>query len=585
MAFPVTLNGRTYTLADFSGTNYVEGLPDALEDFVTQAGDIYNSTSSTSNAIGIGSKTFTVEANKPYQAGTPLRIADAAAPATNFMDVIVTSYSGTSLVVSVFGFAGSGTYTSWTVNIGGAKTIDGTLPVVQGGTGATTAADARTNLDTYSKAEADSRFLNVSGEASNVTMTGNVTIGDAGTDTLIVNATATMADATLTTADINGGTIDGTVIGGSTPAAVTASALTVGTAAYPSAGPLSNRSKIINGAMTIDQRNAGASVTNPGTAAVTYTLDRWSVRNATDAAVNVVQSTDAPNATLSNSIELDVTTADTSIAAGQVYTLQHRIEGFNVNDLGFGKAGSRSFTVSFWHKHTKTGTYCVGFTNSAGNRAYPAEYTQAVADTWEQAIVTVLVDTTGTWLLTNGLGLVVYFVVAAGSNFHGTAGAWAAANTFATSSQVNALDSTSNFFRITGVQLEAGDTATPFEHRSVGAELALCQRYFEKSYALVTVPGTDTSVGLVQSLNGTDGNQVTGIRFLVPKRATPTGLFWSKSGTASSLSTTTYANAPNTGTWSTMSDATEFGFRCLVGTGGLSSGTAYNWHYTASAEL
>ena len=276
-------------------------------------------------------------------------------------------------------------------------------------------------------------------------------------------------------------------------------------------GSMASRNKIINGAMTIDQRNAGASVTNPGAAAVTYTLDRWSVRNATDAAVNVVQSTDAPNATLSNSIELDVTTADTSIAAGQVYTLQHRIEGFNVNDLGFGKAGSRSFTVSFWHKHTKTGTYCVGFTNSAGNRAYPAEYTQAVADTWEQAIVTVLVDTTGTWLLTNGLGLVVYFVVAAGSNFHGTAGAWAAANTFATSSQVNALDSTSNFFRITGVQLEAGDTATPFEHRSYGQELTLCQRYYWKGNLPVMRNFTGSTIAVSSSIG-----------FPVTMRATPT---------------------------------------------------------------
>jgi len=196
MAYPVTLNGRTYTLADFEGVNYVEGLPDAFEDFVTHAGDIYNDTSTTSNAIGTGSKTFTVSSGKPYQAGTPLRIADAAAPATNFLDAVVTSYSGTTLVVEAVGYGGSGTKTSWTVNIGGAKTIDGTLGLSQGGTGATTAAAARTNLDTYSKTEADSRFLNVSGEASDVTMTGNVTIGDAAGDTLTVNASATIGSDT-----------------------------------------------------------------------------------------------------------------------------------------------------------------------------------------------------------------------------------------------------------------------------------------------------------------------------------------------------------------------------------------------------
>lgn len=190
MAYPVTLNGRTYTLADFEGQNYVDGLPDAFEDFVTQAGNIYNTTSTSSVAIGTGSKTFTVaDSGKPYIVGTPLRIADTAAPSTNWIDGIVTSYSGTTLVVDAVAYAGSGTKTSWNINIGGGPiAYTGTLPIAQGGTGGTTAAAARTNLDTYSKSEADSRFLNVSGEASDVTMTGNVTIGDAASDELAVNA-------------------------------------------------------------------------------------------------------------------------------------------------------------------------------------------------------------------------------------------------------------------------------------------------------------------------------------------------------------------------------------------------------------
>jgi len=178
MAFPVTLNGRTYTLTDFEGTNYVDGLPDAFEDFVTHAGDIYNSTSTTSNSIGTGSKTFTVEANKPYQAGTPLRIADAAAPSTNFLDTVVTSYSGTTLVVNSIGFGGSGTKTSWTVNIGGAKTVDGTLGLSQGGTGATDAAGARTNIDVYSKSETDTRYLNISGDSADISFGANMSFGD-----------------------------------------------------------------------------------------------------------------------------------------------------------------------------------------------------------------------------------------------------------------------------------------------------------------------------------------------------------------------------------------------------------------------
>ena len=179
MAFPVTLNGRTYTLADFAGTSYVEGLPDAFEDFVTQAGSLYSTTSTTSNAIGTGSKTFTVEASKPYQVGTPLRIADTAAPSTNWIDGIVTAYSGTTLTVNAVAYAGSGTKTAWSINIGGGPiAYTGTLPVAQGGTGATTAADARTNLDVYSKSEADGRYLNISGDTADISFGANMTFGD-----------------------------------------------------------------------------------------------------------------------------------------------------------------------------------------------------------------------------------------------------------------------------------------------------------------------------------------------------------------------------------------------------------------------
>jgi hypothetical protein len=174
MAYPITLNGRTYTLADFEGQNYVDGLPDAFEDFVTHAGNLYSTTSTSSTVIGTGSKTFTVESSKPYQVGTPLRITDSAAPSTNWMDGIVTAYSGTTLTVDVVSYAGSGTKTSWNINIGGGATsYTGTLPVAQGGTGATTASNARTNLDVYSKSEADNRYVNISGEVSDFSLNGN----------------------------------------------------------------------------------------------------------------------------------------------------------------------------------------------------------------------------------------------------------------------------------------------------------------------------------------------------------------------------------------------------------------------------
>jgi len=204
MSFPVTLNGRTYTLADFEGTNYVDGFPDALEDFVTQAGDIYNTTSTSSVAIGTGSKSFTTaDSGKPYQAGTPLRIADAADPETNFMDCIVTSYSGTSLVVDAFGFAGSGTKSSWTINIGGAKTVDGTLAVNQGGTGATTASAARTNLGLGSIATQDADSVNIDGGNIDGVTIGGASAGAITATTLSNTGNATLQNLSSTNSPLN----------------------------------------------------------------------------------------------------------------------------------------------------------------------------------------------------------------------------------------------------------------------------------------------------------------------------------------------------------------------------------------------
>lgn len=142
-----TINGRTYYDTDFLGTAYVQGLPDLMQDFVLHAAGIYKDTSSSSNSIGSGSKTFTVSPNKPYGVGTPLRISDLANPTTKYMDVIVTSYSGTTLIATVMGYAGSGTISAWNINIGGSGiSISGTIPVAQGGTGATSASAALDSL-------------------------------------------------------------------------------------------------------------------------------------------------------------------------------------------------------------------------------------------------------------------------------------------------------------------------------------------------------------------------------------------------------------------------------------------------------
>lgn len=242
-----------------------------------------------------------------------------------------------------------------------------------------------------------------------------------------------------------------------------------------------NLNLIQGGDFTTNPWQRGTSFTAP--AGDTHLSDRFKMSYMTSAVINALRTADAPTATQAgvhsaHCLHIDVTTADTSIDAGDYFLLRQYVEGFNVAPLGFGQAGTRYATLSFWHKHTKTGTYCVAFNNGTSTRSYVSEYTQAVANTWEKASITIPVDTTGTWLYDTGKGLAVVFVLACGSTYQTAANTWAAGAYFSTANQVNALDSTANDFKIALVQLEAGTTATQFEHRTAGQELALCQRYY-----------------------------------------------------------------------------------------------------------
>jgi len=232
------------------------------------------------------------------------------------------------------------------------------------------------------------------------------------------------------------------------------------------------RNKIINGAMEISQRGTSFAAVAHGT----YTIDRFQWQHSGAMVVTITQSTDVPNDTFQSSYKVDVTTADASIAAGEYALIAQYIEGYNVRDLI-----GQTFTLSFWVKSPKTGTHCVSFRNSIYNRSYVLEYTVSVANTWEYKTLTVTggLITAGTWNWTNGVGLTVIFTLTTGSTYQTTAGAWQTGNFLGTSNQVNCMDSTANDFFLTGVQLEVGPTATEFERRSIGQELALCQRYYQ----------------------------------------------------------------------------------------------------------
>jgi hypothetical protein len=235
------------------------------------------------------------------------------------------------------------------------------------------------------------------------------------------------------------------------------------------------RNRIINGNMQISQR--GTSFTVDGVN--TYSLDRWQVEDATDGVFTVTQSSDAPSGFV-NSLLVTVTTADASIGASQYALVRQRIEGLNATDLGWGTASAQTVTLSFWVKSSLTGTFGGVILNSAANRSYPYTYTISSANTWEKKSITIPGDTTGTWLTTNGIFAQVDFNMAAGSTYLGTANAWSGNTYLGATGQTQIMSTLNATWYVTGVQLEIGTTATPFERRLYGQELINCQRYYQQ---------------------------------------------------------------------------------------------------------
>jgi hypothetical protein len=295
------------------------------------------------------------------------------------------------------------------------------------------------------------------------------------------------------------------------------------------------KNRIINGAMVIDQRNAGASVAVTGN--VIFPVDRFDcIGQTADGVFTAQQSTTAPNG-FKNSLVCTVTTADSSIGSTQFYLIRHQIEGLNCSDIGWGTANAQTVTLSFWVRSSLTGTFGGAVRNSAQDRSYPFSYTINAANTWEQKSVTITGDTSGTWLTDNGIGIRLDWSLGDGSSRLGAAGAWAGANYTGATGQVNLIGTNGATFYITGVQLEKGSTATSFDYRPIGTELQLCQRYYEKSYNIDVVAGAVSQAGGINNyvqLNtsiSTGGNLMG--RFAVSKRATPTVTVYSTATGAS----------------------------------------------------
>jgi hypothetical protein len=329
---------------------------------------------------------------------------------------------------------------------------------------------------------------------------------------------------------------------------------------YDSGGSLGFRNRIINGGMVIDQRNAGASVTPTN---FSYTLDRFQAVLSQASKFSVQQNAGAVTPPVGFNNYLGVTSLSAyTVGAAEVFRIQQQIEGFNTADLGWGTANAKTVTLSFQVYSSLTGTFGGAVSNSASNRSYPFSYSIPVANTWTTISVTIAGDTTGTWIgATNGVGINVKWSLGAGSTSSGTAGAWAGADYSSATGATSVVGTNGATFYITGVQLEAGSVATPFERRDYGRELMMCQRYFTKTFGYSGLTGSGAE------LSGT-------VYGSVQMRATPTLTNVIQEGGPTAL---TGLDQPN--------NNSNMICRWWVGSGVKGSPGYIIWNGTASAEL
>jgi hypothetical protein len=264
----------------------------------------------------------------------------------------------------------------------------------------------------------------------------------------------------------------------------------------------SMKNRLINSAMVIDQRNAGASVTP---ASFSYTLDRWQAVQTTASKFSVQQNAGAVTPPAGFNSYLGVTSLSAySVAAGDTFNILQSVEGFNCSDLAWGTASAATVTLSFWVRSSLTGTFGGAIKDGSSTNAYPFTYTISSANTWEYETVTIVGPTSGQFSYTsttNGIGLQVVFGLGAGATFSGTAGAWAAFNAYTATGATSVVGTSGATFYITGVQLEKGSTATSFDYRPITTELALAQRYYTKTYNIDVKPATATAAGSLAFLN------------------------------------------------------------------------------------
>ena len=334
-----------------------------------------------------------------------------------------------------------------------------------------------------------------------------------------------------------------------------------------------------NGSMIVAQRAVSSTSTG------VQTCDRWFVQ-ASDfdqLAFTQHRSATAPDG-FNRSLRVEVTTAETALASNELMWIRQVLEARDCQRLAFGSSAAKSLTLSFYVRSSLTGKYSVLFYNGDNTRSNTQSFTVNTADTWEYKTITIDGDTDSGGGINddNGFGLSVYFALAAGTDYTGTPhsgwGAYSETDDFAFSDNVNFAAQTGNFY-LTGVQLQEGTVATPFIHRSFAEDLAICQRFFQKSYNYETAVGTATTVGCIQLESNSDitGTFLQGIRFPVNMRGTPTVVTYDTDGNSNKVSTSAGTNKPKN-----VQHQSQSGMS--VGEATTSTIAWFRAHYTASAE-
>lgn len=403
---------------------------------------------------------------------------------------------------------------------------------------------------------------------------GNLTLNGATSGQITIAPPAVAGTNTLTLPAATGTVL--TTAGGQT---VSGNTTVSGTVVMGS--QFTMRNKILNGAMVIDQRNAGASIT-PTTNQ--YGVDRWTFNASAASKFTAQQVTDAPTG-FGYSIKMTSSSAYT-VGAGELFATMQAIEGFNFYDLCFGTASAKTVTISFWVKSSLTGTFGGSLSNYAQNRFYPFTYTISSANTWEQKTVTITGDTSGTWVGASSAGAAyLWFSIGAGSSLSQAAGSWTSSSGYSATGATSVVGTNAATWQVTGVQLEIGTAATPFEYRNYQQELAMCQRYYCKTYDTTTVPGTATQAGSISSNVSATWNYAPAGTWYFPvaMRTQPTITIYSTQN-ANTTGVVTADVTDGAGTSLNLGVSSVF-IRRNNNSAGVAAGADMRAHATASAEL